>query len=66
MVPVPQENLYVVEQAGKPVADNGACSTRKFIFCGTGILPVAENGAKYQLKQKVPLRHWQNCCRFAS
>jgi hypothetical protein len=22
--PVPQENLYFVEQAGKPVADNGA------------------------------------------
>ncbi len=22
-----------------------ACSTRKFIFCGTGILPVLENGA---------------------
>jgi hypothetical protein len=26
-----------------------ACSTRKFIFCGTGILPVADNGARYQI-----------------
>jgi hypothetical protein len=26
-----------------------ACSTRKFIFCGTGILPVADKGARYQL-----------------
>ncbi|MEG3934840.1 hypothetical protein QT990_26930 [Microcoleus sp. T3_B1] len=25
-----------------------ACSTRKFIFCGTGILPVLENGATSQ------------------
>ncbi|MEG5019562.1 hypothetical protein QUB20_26995 [Microcoleus sp. B4-C2] len=24
--PVPQENLFFVEQAGKPVADNGATS----------------------------------------
>jgi hypothetical protein len=23
-----------------------ACSTRKFTFCGTGILPVLENGAR--------------------
>ena len=23
-----------------------ACSTRKFTLCGTGILPVLENGAK--------------------
>ena len=27
-----------------------ACSTIKFIFCGTGILPVADKGARYQLK----------------
>ena len=27
-----------------------ACSTRKFIFCGTGILPVADKGAISQLK----------------
>ncbi|WP_333438781.1 hypothetical protein [Microcoleus sp. D2_18a_D3] len=25
-MPVPQENLFFVEQAGKPVADNGATS----------------------------------------
>jgi hypothetical protein len=30
-----------------------ACSTRKFIFCGTGILPVADNGARYRLKPTV-------------
>ncbi|MEG4527384.1 hypothetical protein QUB61_32315 [Microcoleus sp. C2D2] len=27
-----------------------ACSTIKFIFCGTGILPVADKGARSQLK----------------
>jgi hypothetical protein len=27
-----------------------ACSTRKIIFCGTGILPVADKGARSQLK----------------
>ena len=26
-----------------------ACSTRKFIFCGTGILPVLENGARCEM-----------------
>ncbi|MEG4116641.1 hypothetical protein QUA43_03980 [Microcoleus sp. N9_B4] len=26
-----------------------ACSTRKLIFCGTGILPVADNGARYPI-----------------
>jgi hypothetical protein len=28
-----------------------ACSTRKFIFCRTGILPVADNGARYAIGQ---------------
>jgi hypothetical protein len=27
-----------------------ACPTRNFIFCGTGILPVADKGARSQLK----------------
>jgi hypothetical protein len=27
-----------------------ACSTRKFTLCGTGILPVLENGARCELK----------------
>jgi hypothetical protein len=26
-----------------------ACSTRKFTLCGTGILPVLENGARCEL-----------------
>ncbi|MEG4852674.1 hypothetical protein QUB10_17520 [Microcoleus sp. B5-D4] len=47
-MPVPQENLLFVEQASclflKMVQD--ACSTRKFTLCGTGILPVLENGAR--------------------
>ncbi len=47
-----------------------ARSTKDKFSCGTGILPVhkslIENGAKYKLKQKVPLRHWQNSGRFAS
>ncbi|MDQ2099311.1 MAG: hypothetical protein QQW96_16905 [Tychonema bourrellyi B0820] len=33
-MPVPQENSSIVERASCP-----ACSTRKFIYCGTGILP---------------------------
>ncbi|MDQ2099942.1 MAG: hypothetical protein QQW96_20110 [Tychonema bourrellyi B0820] len=35
-MPVPQENSLFVEQAGKPVTDISACSTRKFTLCGTG------------------------------
>ena len=37
-MPIPQEHLIFVEQAGKPVA---AHSTKTFNFCRTGILPVA-------------------------
>ena len=32
-----------------------ACSTRKFIFCGTGILPVLENAARGEFKRFVSL-----------
>ena len=45
-MPVPQENSFFVERASCP---QDACSTRKLILCGTGILPVLDNGARYQL-----------------
>ncbi|MEG3904443.1 hypothetical protein QT987_20935 [Microcoleus sp. SVA1B4] len=35
-MPVPQRVNCLVEQAGKPVADNGACSTKSELSCGTG------------------------------
>ncbi|MEG3966425.1 hypothetical protein QUA00_02050 [Microcoleus sp. T2B6] len=41
--PVPQENLSFVEQAPLSATGFPACSTRKLIFCGTGILPVPKN-----------------------
>ncbi|MEG4849827.1 hypothetical protein QUB10_02835 [Microcoleus sp. B5-D4] len=46
-MPVPQENSLFVEQASC-LLRFPACSTRKFTLCGTGILPVADNGARYQ------------------
>ncbi|WP_333321018.1 hypothetical protein [Microcoleus sp. D3_18a_C4] len=61
-MPVPQPNSSLVEQASclflTMVQDDctilnylfrnrqDACSTTKFISCGTGILPVLENGAR--------------------
>ncbi|WP_333280329.1 hypothetical protein [Microcoleus sp. D2_18a_B4] len=30
-----------------------ACSTRKFTLCGTGILPVLENGARCEENQDL-------------
>jgi hypothetical protein len=30
-----------------------ACSTRKFTFCGTGILPVLENGARCEFEPRL-------------
>ncbi|WP_333484356.1 hypothetical protein [Microcoleus sp. K1-B6] len=44
-MPVPQENSLFVEQASCLLLTQDACSTRKFTLCGTGILPVLENGA---------------------
>jgi hypothetical protein len=48
-MPIPQENLSFVEQASCLLLTQDAYSTRKFIFCGTGILPVADNGARCEL-----------------
>jgi len=49
-MPVPQENSFFVERASCPFRNRqDACSTRKLILCGTGILPVLDNGARYQL-----------------
>ncbi|MEG3928628.1 MULTISPECIES: hypothetical protein [unclassified Microcoleus] len=52
-MPVPQENSLFVEQASclflRMLQD--ACSTRKFTVCGTGILPVLENGARCEFIQ---------------
>ncbi|WP_333144129.1 MULTISPECIES: hypothetical protein [unclassified Microcoleus] len=50
-MPVPQENLFFVEQASCLLLTQDACSTRKSILCGTGILPVADNGATSQFNQ---------------
>ena len=55
-MPVPQQNSIFVEQARclflKKIQSfmnrQDACSTTKFNLCGTGILPVAENCAKYE------------------
>ncbi|MEG3983987.1 hypothetical protein [Microcoleus sp. D3_18a_C4] len=48
-MPVPQRvDFIIVEQAEKPVAD--ACSTKSEFSCGTGILPVADNGARCEYK----------------
>jgi len=34
-----------------------ACSTIKFIFCGTGILPVLKNSARCELQPAEPLKN---------
>jgi hypothetical protein len=39
----PQEDLFFVKKAGKPVEEN---PTIKFTLCGTGILPVHKNSIK--------------------
>jgi hypothetical protein len=56
-MPVPQENSLFVEQASylflrmvQDVRQDG-CSTRKFTLCGTGILPVLENGARCEVSE---------------
>jgi hypothetical protein len=51
-MPVPQENSLFVEQASclflRMVQDVSLIRdfTRKFTLCGTGILPILENGAR--------------------
>ncbi|WP_242716630.1 hypothetical protein [Microcoleus vaginatus] len=48
-MPVSQENLVFVEQASCLfLITPDACSTRKISLCGTGILPVLDNGARCQ------------------
>jgi hypothetical protein len=47
-MPAPQSNSCLVERAILPVADTHP--TIKFLSSGTGILPVAENAARYELK----------------
>ncbi len=48
-MPVLQENSSLLEWASCP---KDACSTRKFISCGTGILPLLENGARCEMYRK--------------
>jgi hypothetical protein len=38
-----------------------ACEARKFIFCGTGILPVADNGATYQIDCQLTFYEQAGC-----
>ena len=45
-MPVPQESLFVVEQASFLFL----VPQVEFICCGTGIFPVANNGAISQIK----------------
>ncbi|MEG3927616.1 hypothetical protein [Microcoleus sp. D3_18a_C4] len=54
-MPVPQEINFLVEQASclflRMVQDvSYACSTTDKFSCGTGILPVLENGARCELR----------------
>jgi hypothetical protein len=39
-----------------------ACSTRKFTLCGTGILPVLENGARCEFMPHKLFMNRQDAC----
>jgi hypothetical protein len=49
-MPTPQKNLLFVEQASCLFLKGGldAHPTKELTLCGTGILPVLENAAKFQ------------------
>ncbi|MEG4916709.1 hypothetical protein [Microcoleus sp. B7-D4] len=49
-----KENSLFVEQASCLLLTQDASSTRKFTLCGTGILPVLENGARCEF---IPIAH---------
>ncbi|MGB3265087.1 MAG: hypothetical protein WBA89_14180, partial [Microcoleus sp.] len=55
---VPQEKLIFVCFESRNRQD--ACSTRKINFCGTGILPVLENGAADDFKPPIPINNVAN------
>ncbi|MEG4857709.1 hypothetical protein QUB75_08485 [Microcoleus sp. K1-B6] len=61
-MPVPQEINFIVEQASclflRMVKDvSYACSTRDKFYCGTGILPVLKNSARYELQPSESLKN---------